>query len=223
LKRLKFNLTKLKITPTMKDALNANSQEEISPEQALELLKTGNSRFAEKRMLKRDLLKMVEDTSTGQWPFAVVLSCIDSRTSSELIFDQGIGHIFNARVAGNIVNEDILGSLEYSVKHAKAKIVVVLGHTKCGAVTSACKEDKSGIEGYIPSLLEKIKPAIEKAERSGTNEDFVEKVAKLNVFHSLELIRTQSETLSDLEKNGEVMLVGGMYDVGSGRVEFYEG
>jgi carbonic anhydrase len=205
-------------------ALNAENQAKITPEKALEMLKEGNKRFVENQKAERDLLQMVKDTAAGQWPFAVVLSCIDSRTSSELIFDQGIGDIFNARVAGNIVNEDILGSMEYAVKYAKSKILVVLGHTKCGAVTSACQ----GVEdGNITALLDKIKPAIsreksEKNDRSGSNADFVEKVSKLNVLHALDEIRNKSSIISGLEKEGKVLVVGGMYDVGSGKVHFYE-
>ncbi len=205
-------------------ALNAENQAKITPEKALKMLQEGNRRFINNRREERDLLQMVKDTSKGQWPFAMVLSCIDSRTPSEMIFDQGIGDIFNARVAGNIVNEDILGSMEYAVKYAKSKIVVVLGHTKCGAVTSACQ----GVDdGNITALLEKIKPAIsqEKTEtndRSGGNPDFVEKVAKLNVLHAIDQIRNKSTIISESEQKGNILLVGGMYDVGTGKVQFYE-
>ncbi|WP_317047741.1 carbonic anhydrase family protein [Pleomorphovibrio marinus] len=209
----------------MMRAINKEVQDKITPKEALKMLKEGNIRFVKNQKAERDLLQMVKETAEGQWPFAVVLSCIDSRTSSELIFDQGIGDIFNARVAGNIVNEDILGSIEYAVKYARSKIVVVLGHTKCGAVTSACQ----GVEdGNITKLLEKIKPAIskektEKSDRSGGNPEFVEKVSKLNVQHAIDEIRNKSTIISEIEKNGGVLVIGGMYNVGTGKVEFYDG
>ena len=133
-----------------------STQETITPEQALEILKRGNDRFAQNLKAQRDLQAQVIETSRGQYPFAAILSCIDSRVPAELIFDQGIGDIFSVRIAGNIVNEDILGSIEYSCKVAGAKVIVVVGHTKCGAVTAACKDVKLG---NIEKLLEKIKPA----------------------------------------------------------------
>jgi carbonic anhydrase len=168
---------------------------------------------------------MVNETSEGQWPFAVVLSCIDSRTSAELIFDQGLGDIFSARVAGNVVNEDILGSMEYAVKYAGSKMVLVLGHTNCGAVTSACNKVK---DGNITALMHKLKPAIEKEttvveKRDGSNSEFVEKVALLNVHHALDEIRDRSEIISDFEKEGKILLAGGIYDVETGVVEFFDG
>ncbi|MCC5916452.1 MAG: carbonic anhydrase [Cryomorphaceae bacterium] len=199
-------------------AQNASTQKETTPAKALIALKDGNDRFVSKKNAEIDLLNQVAETSNGQWPFAVVLSCIDSRTSSELIFDQGIGDIFNARVAGNIVNEDILGSMEYAVKYAGSKLVVVLGHTKCGAVTSACKNVE---DGNITALLSKIKPAIEKTGKTGDSPEFVEEVSENNVRLTMEEIRRRSPIIAGMEKEGKVSIVGGMYDVTTGKVTFY--
>lgn len=200
-----------------------NTQESLTPQDALDYLKEGNHRFINNLRANRNLLQMVNETSEGQWPFAVILSCIDSRTSAELIFDQGLGDIFSARVAGNVVNEDVLGSMEYAVKYAGSKLVVVLGHTKCGAITSACNKVK---DGNITALMHKIKPALDKEDtvtedRTGNNSEFVEKVAKLNVEHALDEIRNRSEILDQFEKEGKIMLVGGIYDVETGEVNFF--
>ncbi len=170
---------------------------------------------------QRNLQDQVSETSSGQYPFAVVLSCIDSRVPVELVFDQGIGDIFSARVAGNIVNEDILGSIEYACKVAGSKIVVVLGHTKCGAVTSACQ----GVElGNITALLNKIKPAVDLI-RSGNEEmsnEAVEEVSVLNVKLSIDRIRKESPILLEMEKNKEIEIVGALYHVSDGKVEFFK-
>lgn len=199
------------------------TQDSLSPQDALTFLKEGNKRFISNLSRNRNLLQMVSETRDGQWPFAVVLSCIDSRTSAELIFDQGLGDIFSARVAGNVVNEDILGSMEYAVKYAGSKLVLVLGHTKCGAVTSACKKVK---DGNITALLHKIKPAIDRAtkENNGATDDpvFIEKVATYNVFEAMEEIRERSPIINNLEKEGEIMVLGAVYDVETGRVQFFE-
>ena len=189
-------------------------QDSISPERAIEMLKEGNQRFLERNELETDLHIQVNETSGGQFPYAVVLSCIDSRVPVELVFDQGIGDIFSARVAGNIINEDILGSIEYACGVAGSKAILVLGHTKCGAVTSACK----GVElGNITALLSKVKPAIaEIQERDGDIN--VEEVTKANVQQSIKEIRENSTILADLENEGKIKIVGAVYHVEDGRV-----
>jgi carbonic anhydrase len=204
--------------------LNKELQDQISPEQALEILKDGNKRFVNNLKVNRNLLEQVNDTRDGQWPFAVVLSCIDSRTSAELIFDQGLGDIFSVRIAGNVVNEDILGSMEFACKVAGSKLVLVLGHTKCGAIKGAC----DGVEmGNLTTLLSKIEPAVndEKqttGERSSKNAGFVENVAQINVRRAVEIIRAKSPILEEMINNGEIGLVGAMYDVTTGEVNFYD-
>ena len=210
----------------MRKAYTKEIQASISPDEALELLKTGNQRFVENKKEDKDLLDQMKDTSTGQYPFATVLSCIDSRVSSELIFDQGIGDIFSARVAGNIVNEDILGSMEFACKLAGTKIVVVLGHTSCGAVKGACD---SAQMGNLTALLSKIKPAVaavkkpdEDSQRNSKNLDFVNEVAKKNVELTLDNIRMKSPVLKEMEENNEIRIIGGMYNITSGKVEFYK-
>ncbi len=191
-------------------------QEGISPDQAIEMLKEGNQRFLSKNEISRDLHSQVKATSGGQNPYAVVLSCIDSRVPVELAFDQGIGDIFSARVAGNIINEDILGSMEYACGVAGSKAILVLGHTKCGAVTSACQ----GVElGNITALLSKVKPAISEVEnRMGTIE--VEEVTKSNVHQSIKEIREKSIMLKNLESEGKIKIVGAVYHVEDGKVTF---
>ena len=191
-------------------------QNSISPERAIEMLKEGNQRFLNKNEINRDLHAQVKETSEGQNPYAVVLSCIDSRVPVELAFDQGIGDIFSARIAGNIVNEDVLGSIEYACGVAGSKAILVLGHTKCGAVTSACK----GVElGNITALLSKVKPAISEVEkRLGTVE--VEEVTKSNVHQSIKEIREKSTILADLENEGKITIVGAVYHVEDGSVTF---
>ena len=191
-------------------------QDGISPDRAIEMLKEGNQRFLNKNETERDLHVQVNQTSGGQFPYAAVLSCIDSRVPVELTFDQGIGDIFSARVAGNIINEDILGSIEYACGVAGSKAILVLGHTKCGAVTAACQ----GVElGNITALLSKVKPAIKEVqERTGQLE--VEEVTKSNVNQSIQEIREKSALLADLEKEGKIKIVGAVYHVEDGRVIF---
>jgi len=192
-------------------------QDKTSPEAAIERLKEGNKRFVDKEASKRDLLSQVEQTSAGQFPFAALLSCIDSRVPAELVFDQGIGDVFNVRVAGNIVNEDVLGSLEYSCKVAGSKVVVVLGHTKCGAVTAACKHVELG---NITHLLNKIQPAVSIAMKGEATAEAIEKVALKNIELSIDRIRDESPILSEMEDKGEIKIVGAIYDVASGTVCF---
>lgn len=196
-------------------------QAAIRPDQALAKLKAGNARFVSGQPLQRDLAAQRQATTTGQYPFAVVLSCIDSRTSSELIFDQGIGDIFNARIAGNVLNDDILGSMEFACKAAGAKLIAVVGHTKCGAVKGAC----TGVElGNLTGLLAKIKPADEAVPAAGDKGSYahVDAVAQENVKLVMAQIKERSPILAELIREGKVRLVGGMYDLDSGKVTFVE-
>lgn len=200
------------------------TQESLTPELALEILKEGNERFVNNIKLHRDLLQQVNETSSGQFPFAAILSCIDSRTSAELIFDQGLGDIFSIRIAGNILNEDILGSMEFACKMAGSKLIIVLGHTKCGAIEGACNNI---VMGNITALLNKIKPAIDieketVTERNGNNKPFVENVTKNNVFITVQKIKKQSALLAEMEQAKKIKIIGGLYDVDTGKVVFYE-
>ena len=199
------------------------SQDKITPQKALEFLKEGNLRFNNNLKTDRNLLRQVNQTSEGQFPFATILSCIDSRTSAELIFDQGLGDIFSIRIAGNVLNEDILGSMEYACDIAKSKIIVVLGHTNCGAIISACNNVDIG---HITSLLRKIKPAIESEvtilnERNGNNVNFVKSVCINNVNLSIMQIREQNVIITDVERNGDILIISGLYSVETGVVRFF--
>jgi carbonic anhydrase len=199
------------------------TQQQLTPQKALEILKSGNERFVNNLRVQRNLLSQKNETSTGQYPFAAILSCMDSRTSAELIFDQGLGDIFSIRIAGNVLNEDILGSMEYAMKVAGSKIILVLGHTKCGAILGACDNVQMG---NLTGLLDKIRPAIEQetetqSDRNGKNEAFVTRVTKLNVIHTMDEIRENSPIIAGMEKEGEIMIVGGLYDLESGLVEFF--
>lgn len=199
-------------------------QDQLTPAKAIELLKDGNKRFVNNLKINRNLLQQVNETSDGQHPFALILSCIDSRTSAELIFDQGLGDIFSCRIAGNILNEDILGSMEFACKVAGSKVIVVLGHTKCGAIKGACDDVKLG---NLSTLLNKVKPAIEaerstKQNRTASNGEFVENVAALNVRQTLNQIPARSPVIAEQIEKGEIALIGGMYNVETGVVEFYD-
>ena len=201
------------------------TQDKMTPKSAKEELGNGNKRFVESQKIDRDLLKQVEQTSTGQFPFATILSCIDSRVSSELIFDQGIGDIFSVRIAGNFVNEDILGSMEFACKLAGTKLIVVLGHTSCGAVKGACDHARLG---NLTTLINKIEPAVEavtepkdESLRNSSNIEFVNEVAKKNVYMTIDNIRNSSEVLKAMEDAGEIDIIGGMYDIKTGEVSFY--
>ena len=200
------------------------SQDKITPQKALEFLKEGNLRFINNLKTDRNLLKQVNQTSEGQFPFATILSCIDSRTSAELIFDQGLGDIFSIRIAGNVLNEDILGSMEYACNIAKSKIIVVLGHTNCGAIISACNNVEVG---HLSFLLRKIRPAVEREvtiikERNGNNANFVNNVCINNVNQSIKQIREQSVILKDMENSGDILIIGGLYRVETGVVDFFD-
>lgn len=199
------------------------SQNRITPSMALQYLKEGNLRFLNNLKADRNLLKQVNQTSEGQFPFATIISCIDSRTSAELIFDQGLGDIFSIRIAGNIMNDDILGSLEYACAIVKSKIIVVLGHTNCGAIISACNNLKFG---NVTALLNKIRPAVEsvpakETDRHGDNAQFVTQVSVANVKQTMQQIRERSSIIRELEQKGEILIVGGLYRVENGAVDFF--
>lgn len=205
--------------------ISMEEQANITPDQAMDLLMKGNQRFIQNLRFNRNLLQQVNETAEGQYPFAAILSCIDSRTTAELIFDQGLGDIFSIRIAGNIVNNDIIGSLEFACKVAGSKLIVVLGHTNCGAIKGACDNAELG---YLTQLLDKIKPAVEqetsfKEERSGKNLPYVNEVAKINVSNSIEMILQESDIIRELIEQNTIKLVGGLYDVVSGEVTFFEG
>ena len=204
--------------------LTKEMQSAITPALALEILKDGNKRFVSNLKVNRNLLQQANETSDGQHPFAVILSCIDSRTSAELIFDQGLGDVFSVRIAGNIINEDILGSMEFGCKVAGAKIIVVLGHTKCGAIKGAC--DNVAL-GNLTNLISKIKPAVEQemtttGNRNSSNSIFVENVAELNVSLSVKNILLKSPIIAEMVKNGDIGIVGGIHDITTGEVKFFE-
>ena len=203
---------------------NKESQISMTPEMAINILKEGNERFVSNLKFNRNLLQQVNETRDGQWPFAVVLSCIDSRTSAELVFDQGLGDIFSVRIAGNIVNEDILGSMEFACKVAGSKFIVVLGHTKCGAVKGACDHVELG---NLTTLLAKLQPAVSCETQTTLNRDssnaiFVENVAKINVEEAVGEIQAKSPILKEMIDKGEIGICGAMYNVETGLVEFYE-
>lgn len=200
------------------------TQASMTPEKSIQSLIEGNIRFQNNLSANRNLLEQVKDTSKGQFPFATILSCIDSRIPAEVVFDQGIGDLFSIRIAGNFVNDDILGSMEFACKLAGSKVLVVMGHTSCGAVKGAC----DGAElGKLTGMLKKIKPAvnavenpIEASARTSANLDFVNEVARKNVELTIEAIRNGSEVLAEMEVKGEIKLIGAMYDVATGTVSF---
>jgi carbonic anhydrase len=196
-------------------------QDSLTPKNAQRILVEGNNRFVQNLKAQRNLCDQVLETSNGQFPFAVILSCIDSRVPAELVFDQGIGDIFSTRIAGNIINDDILGSMEYACKVAGSKIVVVMGHTNCGAVKAAYQDVELG---NITSLLLKIKPAVQivKSEYKGMNEDVLEAVSMMNVRFSIDKIREESPILLEMERNNEIEIAGALYNVSTGKVEFFE-
>ena len=201
------------------------SQGSMTPRNALQILKEGNQRFVNNLKVSRNLLQQVNETREGQWPFAVILSCIDSRTSAELIFDQGLGDIFSIRIAGNIVNTDIIGSIEFACKVAGSKLIVVMGHSKCGAIKGACDHVEMG---SLTELLAKIQPAVyqetqtgDKDHRNSANDVFVENVASLNVKRSVRAIVERSFILEQMIEKGEIGIIGAKHDLETGAVEFY--
>ncbi len=198
--------------------------DKMSPADALQRLKEGNFRFLNGLMAPRNLMEQVNETKEGQKPFAVILSCMDSRTPAEMIFDQGLGDIFSIRVAGNVISTDVLGSLEYATQVAGAKLIVVLGHSGCGAIKGACDGAKLG---NLTSLLAKIQPAVLMAktapgERNSSNAGFVEEVADLNVRYNVQAMMQESDVIHALVDDGKVGIVPAMYDLSTGKVNFCE-
>ncbi len=207
-------------------AHSSETQASVTPQRALQFLKEGNERFVRNLMMNRDLLKQVNETREGQWPFAAILSCIDSRTSAELIFDQGLGDVFSIRIAGNVVNTDIIGSLEFACKVAGSKLIVVLGHSSCGAIKGACDHVELG---NLTELLSKIQPAVyaEKQtqdvdQRNSKNRAFVDNVTELNVRRSVRTIISRSYILEQMLERGEVAIIGGVHHLETGKVEFLD-
>lgn len=204
--------------------LTKEAQHLLTPTDATNLLKEGNKRFVNNLKINRNLLQQVNETSDGQYPFAVILSCIDSRTSAELIFDQGLGDIFSIRIAGNILNDDILGSIEFACNLAGSKLIAVLGHTKCGAIQGACKDIKLG---NLSGLLQKIEPAIHLAKERNPHQDkhdvdFINTVTRVNVDLVIENILQKSPIINDMVKQEKVGIIGGIYNADNGQVEFNE-
>lgn len=202
------------------------TQATMTPQKSLDFLKEGNVRFQNNLKANRNLLEQVNDTSEGQFPFATILSCIDSRVSAELVFDQGLGDVFSIRIAGNFVNSDILGSMEFGCKLAGTKLVVVLGHTACGAVKGACDDAKLG---NLTGMLNKIKPAVKAVIepqdsnlRNSSNSEFVNNVAAKNVELTIDNIVKNSSVLAEMHNNGEIKIIGAMYDINTGEVLFYD-
>lgn len=205
--------------------LNKSLQSNLTPASTLELLKNGNARFVENLRLHRNLLEQVNDTRDGQWPMAAIVSCMDSRTSAELIFDQGLGDIFSIRLAGAVISDNVLGSLEYACKVAGSKFIVVLGHSKCGAIKGACDKVEMG---NLTGLLGKITPAVYAAEKTTSGEKtshnaaFVDAVTRIHTERSVQQIMEQSHILREMILGGEIGIIGAMYDVETGVVSFLE-
>ena len=207
-------------------AHTSETQATVTPARALELLREGNARFVNNLRVNRNLLQQVNDTRDGQWPFAVIVSCIDSRTSAELIFDQGLGDIFSVRIAGNVINTDIIGSLDFACHVAGSRMIVVLGHSKCGAIKGACDHVELG---NLTELLSKIQPAVyeeastpDPAKRNAKNSVFVENVADLNVRRSVRTIVNRSFILERLIEAGKVAIIGAKHDLDTGIVSFFD-
>ncbi|MFB5944773.1 carbonic anhydrase [Albibacterium profundi] len=201
---------------------NIEDQRSVTPELALSFLKEGNERFVSNLKSNRNLLEQVNETKNGQFPFAAVLSCIDSRTSAELIFDQGLGDIFSIRIAGNVISDDVIGSMEFACKLAGSKLIVILGHSRCGAITGACKETKLG---HLTNLLEKVNPSIEYVKQNHTETEIdsaegINLVASRHVEHTIEEVLQKSPILNEMYKNGEIGIIGAFYNVETGQVDF---
>ena len=207
-------------------AHTSETQSNMTPIRALEILKEGNMRFISNLKVNHNLLQQANETRDGQWPFAVILSCIDSRTSVELIFDQGLGDVFSIRIAGNVVNTDIIGSIEFACKVAGSKLIVVLGHTKCGAIKGACDHVEMG---NLTELLSKIQPAVyqetktsDAEDRTSKNHEFVENVATLNVKRAVKMVVDRSYILEQMIEHGEIAIIGAKHNLDTGLVEFYD-
>ena len=201
---------------------NVEDQKSLTPQLALSFLKEGNKRFVANLKTHSNLLEQVNETKANQFPFAIILSCIDSRTSAELIFDQGLGDIFSTRIAGNVLNDDIIGSMEFACKLAGSKLIVVLGHSHCGAITGACH----GVElGHLTNLLAKVQPSIEHVQKGHQHLDIrskeaVDKVAFHNVEYTIDHILGKSTVLKSMYETGEIGIVGAFYKVETGEVDF---
>lgn len=211
------------LTPSNETTQTAKTQAMITPSMAVKMLADGNDRFMNDKPIHRNLHQQIKETATGQYPFAAIVSCIDSRIPTEIIFDQGVGDVFNARVAGNFVNDDILGSLEFACKLAGSKVIVIMGHTSCGAVKGACDHAELG---NLTQMLDKIMPAVNEVatapgeERNSSNLPFVNKVSDKNVELTIEKLKAESPVLNEMIQNGEIDVVGAMYDVQTGKVSF---
>src|SRR5262249_25202140 len=217
--RLAFSL--MQLAPDMSRSLTKEERDGMTPSQVIDELKKGNERFRTGKMAARDYLGEKRSSATGQYPAAVVLGCLDSRVPAEIVFDVGIGDIFIGRVAGNVVNDDMLGSMEFACAVSGAKVVLVLGHTACGAVKGAIDDV---VLGNLTGLLARIKPAIPATkfdgEKSSKNASYVDTVARTNVVLGLAEIRRRSPILQELEKQGSIKIVGAMYDLATGMVQF---
>jgi carbonic anhydrase len=196
--------------------------EKLTPDEALDILKNGNERFVNNLKVQRNLLKQVNETSDGQHPFAVIISCMDSRTSAELIFDQGLGDIFSIRVAGNVINEDILGSAEFGCKLAGAKIILVLGHTGCGGITAAVEGLELGHLHFITTKIKRCIPQIKKLNPHANADEMMAEVTKENVFQGINDLKHSSSILKEMAHKGEIRIEGGIYNVSTGVVEFLD-
>ncbi|MFW5644656.1 MAG: carbonic anhydrase family protein, partial [Bacteroidota bacterium] len=200
------------------------TQSAMSPDDAIMMLKEGNERFVNEKMYKRDLIQQVNQTEDGQYPFAAVVSCIDSRIPTEIVFDQGVGDIFNARIAGNFVNQDIIGSLEFATKVAGSKAIVIMGHTSCGAVKGAADNVELG---NLTAMLKNLEPAVKAAsdvpgEKNSKNAEYVQKITDKNVEFTIEKMLADSDVIREMYENGEIAIVGAMYEVETGKVTFME-
>ena len=201
--------------------LTRDMQQSLTPDNAIALLKAGNERFVSNLKMHRNLLEQVNETRDGQYPFAAILSCIDSRAPAELIFDQGLGDIFSIRIAGNFINDDILGSMEFACKISGSKLIVVLGHTNCGAIKGVC----DGIKlGNLTQMLAKIQPAVDlvtdETVRNSSNVSFVTKVAHQNIELALKQIPERSPVLKKMVEEGTLKIIGAIYDLETGEVKF---
>lgn len=202
--------------------LTKELQDKMTPAEALELLKKGNERFVTNLKFNRNLLQQVNETSDSQHPFAVIISCMDSRTSAELIFDQGLGDIFSIRIAGNVINEDILGSAEFGCKAAGAKVILLIGHTGCGAIKGAVNDVELGHLHFITSKIKRCMPKIKKLHPNLSEPELCSEVTKENVIQGISDLKHGSTILSDMAHKGEIAIVGGVYDISSGVVEFLD-
>jgi carbonic anhydrase len=210
--------------PAVSSTIDKTEQSSITPDAALARLQDGNQRFVSGNSLRRDYPTQVKATSTGQYPFAVVLSCMDSRSSPEIVFDQGIGDLFVVRVAGNYATADIMGGIEYATKVAGAKLVVVMGHTECGAIKGACDDVQLG---NLTTVIQALQPAVNdvkdvETDRTSKNKKFVLLVTEANVRRTVAKLRTDSPILHDMEQSGQIKIIGALNNISTGQVTFYD-